>query len=358
MIKKQFLLLLFGAAVCTLPTSYAMEEQAHEYEETAKITETTPGEHPLKDNDIVTIQLTQNVAKINQQPFGGKEHDETMHIIEGNDVDTVKERFTVPYKVIKQCTTLRNFIVKTSDNTGEITFSEDQAHNFELLTKVLPLLEILADETLSKQEKEQKLIDTLGKTTKQELLDLLDFSNYFSCQPLYDFFIKLMHQKLQNLLFKEQSPSLLQKTYDFVRQNHKDKRTALKKALKWIQILENTDHYEQFFDFTCNNLKNQNLNYVKKQLQAHTDWVNSVCFSPDGNYLASASRDYTIKLWNLDGSLVHTLTGHTRSVKSVCFSPDGNYLASASGDYTIKLWNLDGSCVHTLTGHTVWFHSV
>jgi len=38
--------------------------------------------------------------------------------------------------------------------------------------------------------------------------------------------------------------------------------------------------------------------------------------------------------------LLKTLKGHTDYVLSVCFSPDGKFLASGSGDDTVKLWEM------------------
>ena len=97
-----------------------------------------------------------------------------------------------------------------------------------------------------------------------------------------------------------------------------------------------------------------------RTLKGHTDDVESVAFSPDGQTIASGSSDKSIKLWNSqDGRLIRTLKGHTGRVRSVAFSPDGQTIASGSDDNTIKLWNSqDGSLIQTLTGHTHWVWSV
>jgi len=91
----------------------------------------------------------------------------------------------------------------------------------------------------------------------------------------------------------------------------------------------------------------------------------SVAFSSDGQLLASQGfGDYTIKLWRVsDWSLAGTLTGPTGSVKSLVFSLDGQFLASAElGDAT-KIWRVsDGKLVKTLRGHSylgdLWTFSV
>ncbi|MEO0394783.1 MAG: WD40 repeat domain-containing protein, partial [Cyanobacteria bacterium P01_A01_bin.137] len=91
-------------------------------------------------------------------------------------------------------------------------------------------------------------------------------------------------------------------------------------------------------------------------LQGHTNWVRSVSFSPDGQTIASASADNTVKLWDTQGRELQTLQGHTGRGLSVSFSPDGQTIASASDDGTVKLWGIQGRELQTLQGHTgrVW----
>ncbi|MCC3408509.1 MAG: PD40 domain-containing protein [Microcoleus sp. PH2017_10_PVI_O_A] len=95
----------------------------------------------------------------------------------------------------------------------------------------------------------------------------------------------------------------------------------------------------------------QDGNFIKT-LTGHSCWVADVRFSPDGQMIASASRDGSIKLWNRYGSLITTLAGHSGAVEGVSFSPDGQMIASASRDGSVKLWKRNGSLITTLQDHS------
>jgi tricorn protease-like protein len=88
-------------------------------------------------------------------------------------------------------------------------------------------------------------------------------------------------------------------------------------------------------------------------LRGHTNDVCSIAISADSKTLASASKDKTVKLWDLTtGKERATLKGHTSPVLAVAIAADGKTLASASADGTVKLWDLAaGKEQASLKGH-------
>jgi WD40 repeat protein len=73
-----------------------------------------------------------------------------------------------------------------------------------------------------------------------------------------------------------------------------------------------------------------------------TTEVNSIAFSRDGEFLASAGGDGKVKVWNSKmGKVVQTLDkAHTGFVSSVAFHPVGKHLASVGADKQVKVWDL------------------
>ena len=98
----------------------------------------------------------------------------------------------------------------------------------------------------------------------------------------------------------------------------------------------------------------QNLNTIKERnrLIGHLARVYSVDFNSKYNLIVSASADNTLKLWNLNGNLIKTITGHNDKIWDVAFSPNGQLIASAGADKIIKIWDLQGKLIHEFTGHT------
>ncbi|MCW8217201.1 nSTAND1 domain-containing NTPase [Streptomyces griseolus] len=86
--------------------------------------------------------------------------------------------------------------------------------------------------------------------------------------------------------------------------------------------------------------------------------VESVSWSPDSAYVATAGRERVVRVWDaVSGVPVRLLTGATDIVRQVAWSPDGVYVAASSKDTVVRVWEAGtGRLVQELSGHRddVW----
>ena len=99
-----------------------------------------------------------------------------------------------------------------------------------------------------------------------------------------------------------------------------------------------------------------------RQLLKHKDEVNAVCWSPNGELLASCSDDWTAKIWNpndtSEDSLKFDLVGHAKEIYTVRWTPTGPgstnpdkhlKLCTASFDGSVCIWDgTTGKLIHSL----------
>ena len=68
----------------------------------------------------------------------------------------------------------------------------------------------------------------------------------------------------------------------------------------------------------------------------------AVGFSPNGQWIATADTDRTVRLREVaTGREVRHFAGPSHRVKALCFSPDGTRLATGGADRTVRVWDVE-----------------
>lgn len=84
----------------------------------------------------------------------------------------------------------------------------------------------------------------------------------------------------------------------------------------------------------------------------HKGQINSLVAHPTGSLFASGGKDEEVYLWNTQG-IQHRLADHTREITCIRFSPDGRWLATASWDTAVRIYDSGAAhLVSILEGHT------
>lgn len=97
-----------------------------------------------------------------------------------------------------------------------------------------------------------------------------------------------------------------------------------------------------------------------RTLQGHTGQIRSAAISPDHQFIASASDDNTVRIWDLKtGNVRRILRGHKDRLYLVAISPDSQFVASASFDQTVRIWDIKtGTQQRVFVDNTTLFFSV
>jgi hypothetical protein len=74
-------------------------------------------------------------------------------------------------------------------------------------------------------------------------------------------------------------------------------------------------------------------------LEGHTGSIVYAAFSPDGQWVVTASDDHTARVWNANNGRLLATLDHADSVTSAAFSPDGQRVVTSSDDHTARVWN-------------------
>ena len=82
--------------------------------------------------------------------------------------------------------------------------------------------------------------------------------------------------------------------------------------------------------------------YNVKAIIPHPTSVYYAAFSPNGNYVVTASADSIVRIWDWNNTKkpIRELIGHTDAVRVASFSPDNTHIVTGSDDFTIRVWDL------------------
>ncbi|MCD4793507.1 MAG: hypothetical protein K8R54_09760 [Bacteroidales bacterium] len=95
-----------------------------------------------------------------------------------------------------------------------------------------------------------------------------------------------------------------------------------------------------FIGTTATNAQNINMR-LTETIEIDSISQEASCVYYNGNILIIGKSDGTVEFWNYKkNEIIKTFKGHTAEITAVTLNKNDTYLASASKDNTIKLWRI------------------
>lgn len=82
-----------------------------------------------------------------------------------------------------------------------------------------------------------------------------------------------------------------------------------------------------------------NAPYRDRVLRDHTAQISALCVSPDGQWLLSAGKDATLRVWRRTNNSCARVIPTESPIASLAFTPDGRHVASAGTNGAVRLWD-------------------
>ncbi|XP_046853261.1 autophagy-related protein 16-1-like isoform X2 [Xenia sp. Carnegie-2017] len=115
------------------------------------------------------------------------------------------------------------------------------------------------------------------------------------------------------------------------------------------------------FDYNGDNLSSPSFCFSTSipsvplhKVNAHDGEVNTVGFSPNGQFFATGGSDKLVKLWKIDKTceVISKIYGCNAGVTSIEIDSQDKLILASSNDFACRVWTYgDGRQRHTLTGH-------
>lgn len=129
---------------------------------------------------------------------------------------------------------------------------------------------------------------------------------------------------------------------------------------QWLAVGSH-DGFVELYDYERGALDTTLTYQAQDKIMMHEESVMAVCFSNDSTILASGSSDGMIKVWHVqNGVCLRKISkAHNKGVSCLMLSNDGEQIISGSIDGTVRIHGLQsGSCLKEFHGHQSFVYSV